>query len=387
MRSEMNLLYRCARQVLTGGERAAIDRLLNQGIIWEELIALGRQHGMIAPLRSALKHTDNSLVSPEALDRLSKEIQSCTVRSMMLTGELSRVTDHLSNLGIRIVAYKGPVLATLLHGNLGQRFFSDLDLFIDKADLPAVVTTLEKLDYTSRKQLHWEHSFVHNDNKTMVDVHWAFTKDIFRFPLTFSGAWQHSRPLRVGTAEIRTFSTVDTLIAQCVNAAKDDWVSLGQIFDIAQLIAIYQDTTDDLLERAASLGCKRILLLGAHLSRQLFGISLPGNMAAAIIKDCMVRQLAFKIVEAFDREASVATSIWGLESFRLQQRENLRDRLPYMRKLLRFAVTPNNEDKAWVRLPALLSGLYILLRPIRLVVKHAHRGRTGRYTGKAVLLK
>jgi hypothetical protein len=65
--------------------------------------------------------------------------------------------------------------------------------------------------------------------------------------------------------------------------------------------------------------------------------------------------------------------------FYLRMRERVRDRirygLYYAQQYLRIALTPSANDQALLSLPASLSFLYYLLRPIRLLQIYALRPR------------
>jgi len=289
---------------------------------------------------------------------------------MLLSAELVRVTQRLSEADIQVIAYKGPALAQTLYGGTGARHFKDLDVLIGASDLASASECMRSQCYRSRLELEWEHSFVRDDLRIMVDVHWALAHQALRLGLPFTGLWQRSRRVRIAGHSVVTLGQEDTLIVQCINAAKDDWVSLGQIFEIGHMINAYELDWTTLFDRAEAAGCQRIVLLGLSLARQLFAAPLPGAVKAALENDRSVKRLGADTAARLIRTTPVDGKILHTDRLRARSRERLRERLPHYRRMVRHVVMPNEKDREFMRLPRVLMPLYFIIRPIRLAHKH-----------------
>ena len=62
--------------------------------------------------------------------------------ALLFTAELLRLLDLFDRHAIRVLPFKGPVLADMLYGDIAAREYCDLDLLIDKADVPAAIGIL-----------------------------------------------------------------------------------------------------------------------------------------------------------------------------------------------------------------------------------------------------
>jgi len=383
---EMALFLACARSCFDPAASQAIRQLLQAPIQWSHFLDLPRRHGLLSYAKTALASQEDA-VPDEIRATLRNDSLHFTMRALLLTSELVRLTQPLSESGIKVIAYKGPALAQTLYGNAGKRHFNDLDLFIDESDLPRVRETLLSQGYRSRLELEWEHSFARDDTGIHVDLHWAFAHQSLGFNLPFDDVWQRRRMLTIRGKSIATLGNEDTLIVQCINAAKDDWASLGQIFEIGQMISAYDLDWTVLSEQAKTVGCKRIVLIGLSLASQLFTAPIPVSATEVLESDKSVQQLSAEIAGRLILPTEASSEIMPVDRLRARSRERLRERLPHYLRMLKHTLMPNEKDFEFLPLPSLLFPLYFVIRPIRLTRKHAstifHSGKkdTGRESG------
>jgi hypothetical protein len=382
---EMALLLACARSCFDPAASQAIRQLLQAPIQWSQFLELTRRHGLLSYVKTALASQEDA-VPDEIRATLRNGNRHFTMHALLLTSELVRLTQQLSESGIKVIAYKGPALAQTLYGNAGKRHFNDLDLLIDEPDLPRVRETLLSQGYRSRLELEWEHSFDRDDTRIHVDIHWAFVRQSLRFNLPFDDVWQRRRMLTIGGKSIATLGYEDTLIVQCINAAKDDWVSLGQIFEIGQMINAHDLDWTVLSEQARTVGCKRIVLIGLLLASQLFTAPIPVSATEMLARDRSVQPLSAEIAGRL-LATEVSSGIMHVDRLRARSRERLRERLPHYLHMLKRSLMPNEKDFEVRRLPSLLFPLYFIIRPFRLTRKHVstifHSGKkdTGKEPG------
>ena len=384
---EMALLLACARSCFDPAASQAIRQLLQTPIRWPHFLDLSRRHHLLSYANTALASQEDA-VPDEIRATLRNASQHFTMRALLLTSELVRLTQHLNESGIKVIAYKGPALAQTLYGNAGKRHFNDLDFLIDEPDLPRVRETLLSQGYRSRLELGWEHSFARDDTGIHVDVHWAFANQSLRFNLPFDDVWQRRQMLTIGGKSITTLGNEDTLIVQCINAAKDDWVSLAQIFEIGQMISAYDLDWKVLSEQAKRVGCRRLVLIGLSLASQLFTAPIPVSATEALAIDKSVQQLSAEMVGRWILPPEATSSkIMYLERLRARSRERLRERLPHYLPIIKYTLTPTKNDFEFLPLPRLLFPLYFIIRPIRLtriyasIIFHSGKNDTGRESG------
>src|SRR5262249_10585912 len=112
---EFQLLMYCARSQL---DAQAIRALVNAGPNWQALLELAKQHGVRPMLLRSLRSVCWDAVPQTLRDELGHFNRANLQKSMALTGELFRLLEAFQQNGIPIAAFKGPVLAELVYGNL-----------------------------------------------------------------------------------------------------------------------------------------------------------------------------------------------------------------------------------------------------------------------------
>lgn len=81
-----------------------------------------------------------------AVASYSAQAQRQGISQAMVT---TRVIAALTDAGIRVLPLKGPLLAERIHGRLEARVSADIDLLVERADLPQAVGVLARLGYRS----------------------------------------------------------------------------------------------------------------------------------------------------------------------------------------------------------------------------------------------
>jgi hypothetical protein len=117
------------------------------------------------------------------------------------------------------------------------------------------------------------------------------------------------------------------------------------------------------------------LLLGLFLAADIQKINLPETVQQKIHKHPLIKTLATEVkarlwmqidepLDVFER------SFWSWRlAFHFRVMESWKHKILLCLFVLRFAITPKDKDYVALPLPASLSGLYYIIRPIRLMLK------------------
>lgn len=380
------LLLWCARISTESEKRVArVRALLGKELDWPYLLATAVPHGMMPLLYWHLNATCPDAVPKAVMDRLRERFHDNTRRNLFLTGELLRLLDLFEARGIPVVPYKGPTLAASVYGNVALRQFYDLDILVQKQDVPRAKELLVTSGYRPEYQLtgaqeaaflryECEHSLTRDDGASIVELHWEINPKHLSFPLDTEGLWERLEPIELGGKSVPTFSPEDLLLILCVHGSKHRWERLAWIRDVAGLIEAHQGMEWERVTRQANaLGGSRMLSLGLLLARDLLGARLPERISQRAQADPVVGALAADVRERLLWEADGLPGIFEesmFHPFRLRMRERLRDRVLYC---VHTAVTPTVADWELLSLPPLLSPLYYVLRPVRLAGKYGRR--------------
>lgn len=381
---ETELLLYCARRRQTEESRAGIRRLLKVDIRWDRLHQLARRHGLL-PLVNLHLRAESDLVPSAELERLGAYGLRNAGVMLRLTSELVHLLRWFQADDIPAVPYKGPVLSVELYGSLALRQAGDLDVLVRKRDLPKVREILQDRGYTQRYALTPSNSafrlarrycedYVSPDG-IHLDLHWAFTNGDIRFPLTLEMLEPRLSTMRIGGYEALTFPREDLLLILCVHGAKHRWDRLEWICGVAELLRAPELIAwDDIVTRAARLGCWRMLLLGVCLAHEVLGAPLPDDIRRKATRIHWIPRLALDVRRRFDSAAVSEGSVSGILShnlFQLPLQDRFGDRVRF---LLYRSTTPNRPD-AWrtVSVGGVPVPLHSLTWPARLGAKLARR--------------
>ena len=373
-RRENDLLICIARRTLAAAEQARLQRLLSGELDWEYLLATADRHCLIPLLYGHLNSVAS--VPPEVMSRLAELNHENTRSSLLLTGELLQLLSVLEAHGIKAIPFKGPTLALRAYGDVARRQFGDLDILVKQQEFPAVKELLLSQGFTAKPQLSeaeqaaalrfdCSQNFV-NDKNVWVDVHWQFLAPYLSLHFDTNELWDRLEPITINRRELTTVSVEDLLLVLCLHGFTHFWERLGWICDVAALIESQEKIDWQMvLQSAASLGGRRILLLGLYLASELSGAPVPPEILKTA--DATVLMLAGRVQRGLFTEETPVAGIFAEVRLHLAMRERKRDKL---KCCLRLLATPRVADWKLLPLPASLFFLYYALRPLRLAGKH-----------------
>ena len=390
-RPEVELLLLCARTRMPSETAARIEVLLQQDLDWDCLLEMAQEHGMTSLLYWNLNATCPEAVPEASLERLRSRFHKVARYNVYMAGELLKLLDLFETHGISVVPFKGPAFAESVYGSLVLRRQSvDLDVLVHQQDVLKAKELLLSQGYrpgekwTPRQEAvllraSHEYTFVHDEKRVKVEVHWRITSKYFSFPLESEGLWERLRPGSLGGKEVMAFSPEDLLLILCAHGTVHLWQLLELICGVAELVGANKGLDwDQVTLEARELGGERMLFLGLFLADDLLGAPLPDEVLRRVRADTSVKALAAQVRQRLFREVNVPP-LGVLESslFHLRARERLRDRVLYC---VRLAMSPTEYDWTALPLPPSLSFLYYIVRPVRLLTgKYGLLGLLRRY--------
>src|SRR6516225_5567069 len=191
---EFQLLLYCARSQPASGP---IKRLVDMSAIgWGKLLALADQHCVRPLLLQSLKAVCWDAVPLSVRLELDRFCKSNAQKNLLLAAELLRLLRSFNENELPVVAFKGPILAEAVYGDLSLREFCDLDLLIRMQDLTKAEDILLACGYTAQfpdrdyrtafLSYHGQYAFRRD---IWVDLHWQFSQDGVVFPLQAAEVW------------------------------------------------------------------------------------------------------------------------------------------------------------------------------------------------------
>ena len=349
---------------------------------WDEILALSQEHRISPKFYKLLKRFPEQVPEP-VLKLLSKRVKFTTLRGLVLTSSLLKVSKALAASEVPAVFYKGPILAKKLYGDIGMRQFVDIDFLVSKSDMPATQTVLSKLGFSSSEvpnaklssYLRWEceMTFECPHRRTSLEPHWRLLPKRESRALDTRELIENACKFDWNGQSVLALCPEDRLLCLADHGAKHLWLRVGWIVDIAQLITT--DETIDweaVLERSQRLGLKRRLCLALLLAQNL-GARLEDSVLSEVQKD----RWAPLIADWIWRDMRQPTSRRVEERhfliplvFSLICKERWSDRLHC---LFLKAFSPRGRDLLESSIPAHWDFLHFLARPVRWFLRRSER--------------
>ena len=351
--------------------RHVLDRSLN----WDFALRFAESHSLIPLLYFQLHAHAPEKVPPAVYEKLRDQYRRISALNVYLSGELRRLLKLFAAHEIDAIPYKGPALAAKAYGNIALRHFGDLDILVRQRDVPRVMELLVAEGYALHPPLNKVQQalmlrtqcnlpFTRDGRRLIVEIHWRVSARLFSSPLDEESLWENAGQESFEGATIKALAPEDLLLSLCVHGAKHLWERLSWIADIAQLLEVYLDLNwPRLLERARRSGTERMLLLGLYIAHDLLGAKLPAEVETQFEIDVEIAPLAGQVYARLFAEVDAESGMSGYFRFQLRARRRLRDKFNYCR----YVVSPTEEDLTLLSLPAPLSFVYYLLRPLRML--------------------
>jgi len=370
---KLELILCCARTHVDEATAARIRALLCGELNWSDVVATCSQHHVAPFLYENLKLTAEELVPAVRLDNMRQHVRESSGLSLLLLTELMRIHEIFEAQQVLLIPYKGPILSRLAYKNLTGRTFIDLDFVTKQENIPRATRLLKSAGYRAsfspQEELEGDsghvpgqYGFYREARRAQVELHTERTLRYFPVPLDLDKLSRRFITVDIAGRKMRTFSVEDTLVMLCVHGAKHIWDRLAWSVDIAELIRTQPVDWDLSMHIAAEMRSTRVFLLGLYLAHELLDATLPPQILQKIRRDSAVCWLTDIALDQFQGNATLGVLPRAL--FRLRSRDSL---VQGVRHMVRLTMSPTERDRQSTNLPASLAGLYILLRPFRLL--------------------
>ena len=339
---EDDLLRCCARVSHDERTRDRFELLLRGPIDWPAFMCRCWWH-RIRPL--AYRHlrasaSADDVVPPELWDQLSTHATEIATRNERLFRALNEVATWFEVQGIRMLVFKGPTLALDAYGDLSLRECGDLDLLVDRDDLPKVIELLTGHDFTllesefvegGTRRPQQEFACEFQRDGISLDLHWDLVPGWLKYQVDFNRLWEDGRVLGNQGHYVRKLRPEDAMVVLCIHGTKHWWDRLRWICDIAELVNSQAITDWSRLEQAAAnANSRRSVDLGLWLAANLLSSLLPTHVRRRLDGDPLVRKLGRQIEHWQDQRdlGNPSRNVWERFLFRMRACETTRDRVP-----------------------------------------------------------
>lgn len=374
--TEWSLLRAACSTDLNQAELERLLPLLREPPRWKALLDLADRHGTQPLLYKALSKVKDA-AAPEQMRALEQSYQINLHKALFLSRELIRILDHLSEMGIEIMPYKGLPLAEAMYGDIALRQSGDIDMLIRPGDLRRIKQAVGELGYAPHSPLSeaeeeqylksgYECAFDGPPGRNLLEMQWAIQPRFYAVDFDMDALFRRAVTLTVAGHLMKTLSAEDLFLVLSLHAAKHVWGRLIWLCDLARIMKLPGLNWNWIASQATDLGAVRIIRVSLVLANRLLETPIPAAAEESLPKDRHAGALAGKIQAHIASDA--AYNVESLAYFRLmlRLRERQADRLRFVNRL---AFTPGPGEWAAVRLPRSLFPLYRIVRLSRLAAR------------------
>jgi hypothetical protein len=369
---------------MTDEEAAELRGVVGGDCDWAGIVERSRYHRVFPLLYANLKKHLPERVPADILERLKGQVVQNGMRNLSLLGRLIAVVALLRQNGVEALAFKGPILAETVYGNIGLRTFGDLDLLISRHDLAKVISLLLtqgfRLDIDlSEAQYHKlaerNHHAVMIKDGVPVELHWELSGRYFHKNVYLEALHGRAEEVDLSGHRMMTLGGEDLLIYLCLHGCRHHWEQLDAVCCVAELVKKRADFDWDVAWRLArEMGAEKMVVLGLMLAERMLGLRLPEEVRGRLAGHPGLAKMAGEVAGAMtarDGAASGRMSYWQFCAFHYRIMDRHWDWVLYCSKPL---WNPTHSDWLFLKLPAPLAGLYFVLRPLRLLRKYMGLG-------------
>jgi hypothetical protein len=386
-----------AMQVLVGCIEAEFERperlctSVNGFESWAKLKEVALREGMAPLLYRALSSHCPDTVPASVLDELRTLYRANAQRVLRMSAVLLRVLDLLAEQGIVALPFKGPLLTELVFGDTALRQIADLDLLLPEGEVAGARQVLLGAGFNDGDTgpLNWrltradcELGLVHSDSGVLVELHWRTGPRFARASFAAEALLLRAQSAPLLGRSVKSLCHEDVFFVMCTHGCTHEWERLEGLATLAAFVRQKRDWEwESVLERARERHCLYRCLTSLALLATHTGLDrLPTGLRNALLAHPRALRLAAELKIA-DEKPQRATVSGVLRSISWQARclDTSGETAIHLGSRI---LTPGSRDWRWVSLPPRLSGLYYVVRPLRVtwrsmrtVVDLARRGR------------
>lgn len=358
----------------------------------DDLLRTAYQHGVLSRVLSACEEADigpsDLRVDPGAWSHWRSVSERYGLFGLLLLRELRRLSSALRASDLPFAAWKGPVLAEELYGDVTLRPSTDLDLLVPRSRVGAAAEVLaehgyapeagwEALDRRVRRSLGYAAGFYHEDRGVTVELHWAIAPRRVPAPFRTREALDRIEPDSNESA-LPVLAPPDRLLAHAVHGLRHKWGRLGWIEDFARLADRAPEPPWEAVRRSASdAGLEVAVQTAIRVARLCYRPELPteiirwaepdGEMSgggADRVSD-RVRAVLGGLADPTSPDPETAAYTWEKLTYLAGSLDERSDRWAFWWDL---AVRPSERDYEMV--PDAAYWALPLVRPLRLALEY-----------------
>ena len=288
-RPEFQLLISLTHPSFKPEQSYVQQAIANPHFDWQRFVSLVEWH-RVTPLVVLRMQNYHGFIPDWIVHSIQKSAQQCLRRALQQSAWLIKIARLLNAHDIRFITIKGVAIAKLLYDDFTRRQAKDLDILIDKSDLPMVEQLLVQdcgfkcifpVENACASEIRYYDKFIkdrvyiHCQDKTIIELHWRFFNEQSILAVPFTELIERSKTVTFHQQAIAILGREDLWLYQTMHGCHAGWYRLHWVTDLADMLVKIEVDWDELINRSNSFSCKQNLLIGIILAAQVYRLPVP----------------------------------------------------------------------------------------------------------------
>ncbi|MDD2730485.1 nucleotidyltransferase family protein [Malikia sp.] len=345
---------------------------------WDSIIDSAYMHGVLPLVHKSLRSINT--ISESVKTELKNINFSISRRNMLMSAELIKIIELFNANSIRSIAIKGPVLSQIIHNDITQRQFTDLDILVDESQIYEAVKLLVDIGYEPEYSIEYlknktllkvgkDFPVTNTANDVLIEFHWRLFLDRYIKKSNIDLFSEKNYHCVINNVSIETLELNAQLLYLLLHGSKHYWERLEWIVDIDRLVRLYADQIDwkQLITMAQEMEIEFMMYLGLAVSSELLATPLGTIILEGILSDQHVQKAKEAIIFQINND-TIKNEHSGLISFeQLNKIFLLKDSSRgWLRQYILGLFQIKELDVYMLNLPNYLAPLYYCVRLYRL---------------------
>ena len=304
--NENKLLLLCSRVSVNANIISQIKNLIKQKLDWNLLFVNATQEKILPLVYFHLSRLSLMCHIPSELASEFKRISfGITGNNVSIYKELNRLLKLFKQSNLDVIVLKGASYIETLYHNISLRSMGDIDLLVKEDNLQNARELLlnngyiQQSGWTEHQQIDTHHlpHFIHQRNKTVVELHWTIGMYEEILPINMDEIWNRVHTIQFETEKMQILSPEDMILHQCCHLfiVHGGEFSLKNLCDLSEIIQKYRQTINWDLIINCSIRYKIAVLVygGIFLVQQIYNRAIPIHVTEKLKTKYSAKQLSW----------------------------------------------------------------------------------------------
>lgn len=386
MSKEMNLLLLCLPSVIQADQREQILNLLQEPADWDLFGQLIERHRVHAKVFRNLNDIAGNLIPPDHLNSIKAGFERNTRMAFLLAGELVRLVKLFRKENIPVIPLKGAMTALRIYRDVSHRNAHDIDLLVEPHQFERIHAILTCRGYTCKTPFYRlspyqqrrylkgiNHlSYVDEKRGIILEIHARLSGNQHAYPFDFDELSHQTQTIQCAGEAIDALSDETMFLHLFVHGSFHFWFRLAWLCDVVDIIQrnLIEDWKS-FFDVAQTRQLDIPVVQGIMLSNRLFGTRIPTAIERlkrgshmSFFVDQALWQISFQEMPPRPVHYILHKEI----PYKLRLRSGI---LYKMHVIASYAI--RYDDWFSIRLPDVLTPMYVLLRPMLWIKRKLNR--------------